>query len=71
MNVLRGEMTRLIATRLLTWALLLAALSGGGLSGLLAVIGPENAQPPMPGLHTLEGSASSSGSARSCCSSRP
>ena len=54
-RLLRGESAKLLATRLPIWALVTAALCGGGLTGLLALIGPENATPPLPGLDTPEG----------------
>ncbi|KRC61155.1 hypothetical protein ASE14_09495 [Agromyces sp. Root81] len=54
-RLLRGEFTKLLATRLPLWTLVSAALCGGGLTGLLALIGPENATPPLPGLDTPEG----------------
>lgn len=56
MSLRHGELIRLFSTRLPLWALLAALLCGGGLTGLLAVIGPENASPPLPGLDTAEGS---------------
>lgn len=55
MNLLRGETLRLFSTRLPLWALLIAAGAGAGLTGLLALIGPEHATPPMPGIETPEG----------------
>ncbi len=55
MTAFRGELVRLFATRLPWWTLLAAVLCGGGLSGLLAITGPENATPPMPGIDTPEG----------------
>jgi ABC-2 type transport system permease protein len=54
-RLLRGEFTKLLVTRLPLWSLLAAAFCGGGLTGLLALIGPENATPPLPGLDTAEG----------------
>ena len=55
MNLLRAELRRVLATRM--WgALLLASVAlGGGLVGMMALVGPENFDPPMPGLHTEEG----------------
>ncbi|MFI7469322.1 ABC transporter permease [Nonomuraea sp. NPDC049646] len=51
----RAEFRRLLATRM-WWGLpLTAVLLGGGLIGLLAVVGPENFEPPMPGLDTEAG----------------
>ncbi|HEX7352234.1 ABC transporter permease [Brachybacterium sp.] len=55
MNLLRGEALRLLSTRLPRWTLLAAVLCGAGLTALLALIGPENATPPMPGLENPEG----------------
>ncbi|MGW0483493.1 ABC transporter permease [Nonomuraea sp. NPDC003214] len=52
--LLSAEWTRLAATRLWLWGLL-AALASGGLVGLLALVGPENFNPPMPGLDTEQG----------------
>ncbi|MBM4686399.1 hypothetical protein GS532_22255 [Rhodococcus hoagii] len=37
------------------WALIAAVASGAGLTGLLGLVGPENASPPMPALDTSEG----------------
>jgi hypothetical protein len=45
------------ATRLPLWTLITAVCCGGLLPGLLAIVGPENANPPMPGLETPEGTA--------------
>ncbi|MEV0596873.1 ABC transporter permease [Nonomuraea cavernae] len=53
--LIHAELRRLLATRMWLGTLLVAALLGGGLIGLLAVIGPENFDPPMPGLHTEAG----------------
>lgn len=55
MNAVRGELRRLFSTRLPLWTLLAAIICGGGLPALLALIGPENATPPMPGLDTPAG----------------
>jgi ABC-type transport system involved in multi-copper enzyme maturation permease subunit len=55
--MIRGEFTRLFAVRLHRWAVLAAVLCGGGLTGLLALVGPENATPPMPGIDTPQGAA--------------
>ncbi|GAA1846427.1 ABC transporter permease [Agromyces salentinus] len=54
-RLIRGEFAKLLGTRLPMWTLVIAACSGGGLTGLLALIGPENATPPLPGLDTAEG----------------
>ncbi len=39
------------------WAIVAAVLSGAGLTGVLGLVGPENASPPMPGLDTPQGVA--------------
>ena len=54
-RALRGEYTRLIGGRLPWWAIIVAAVFGGGLTGLISLVGPENATPPLPGLETAEG----------------
>lgn len=48
--LITAEALRLRGTRLWLWALLAAIIFGAGLVGLLGLIGPENAEPPMPGL---------------------
>jgi len=55
MSITRAELLRFLGTRL--WLVLLAAAlaSGLGLIGLFVLIGPENADPPMPPLDTAEG----------------
>lgn len=50
-----AEGRRLLSTRLWIWALLAALACGGGLVGLIGAIGPQNVDPPMPGLDTAEG----------------
>lgn len=57
MNVIRGELIKLFTLRLTLWTVLLAAACGALLTGALALIGPENATPPMPGIDTAEGVA--------------
>ncbi|MFG3437302.1 ABC transporter permease [Nonomuraea sp. NPDC047897] len=52
--LLAAEWTRLTSTRLWLWGLL-AALASGALVGLLALVGPENFTPPLPGLDTAQG----------------
>lgn len=54
-RLIRGELAKLFATRLPMWSLIIAAGSGGGLTSMLAIVGPENATPPLPGLDTVEG----------------
>ncbi|MET0236204.1 MAG: ABC transporter permease [Kibdelosporangium sp.] len=53
-DLIRAEFIRLVTTRLWVWALV-AALGTGGLIGVLALVGPENFDPPLPGLQTEEG----------------
>ncbi|WP_327092356.1 ABC transporter permease [Nonomuraea sp. NBC_01738] len=53
--LIHAELRRLLATRMWLGTLLVAGLLGGGLIGLLAIVGPENFDPPMPGLHTEAG----------------
>lgn len=55
MNAIRGEIIRLRATGVLLWSTLIALACGGGMTLLLAVTGPQNAQPPMPDIDTVEG----------------
>lgn len=55
MNVIRGELVRLRATGLPLWSALIALACGGGMTLLLALTGPQNAQPPMPDIDTPEG----------------
>ncbi|MFC4118002.1 ABC transporter permease [Nonomuraea zeae] len=52
---IHAEFRRLLATRMWLGTLLVAALLGGGLIGVLGIAGPENFQPSMPGLHTEAG----------------
>ncbi|MEU5941224.1 ABC transporter permease [Micromonospora sp. NPDC047548] len=54
-HLVRAEFRRLFATRLWIWAVVAAVVFGGGLVGLLTVIGPENVNPPLPGLDTEAG----------------
>ncbi|MGW4747743.1 ABC transporter permease [Streptomyces sp. NPDC004290] len=56
MNALiRAEFRKLLSTRLWWWALAVAVGLGAGLTGLLTLVGPENFDPPMPGLDTEDG----------------
>lgn len=55
MSALRGELSKVMATRLLLWTAVTAVGIAGSLTGLLAFIGPENSTPPMPGIDTAEG----------------
>ncbi|ONI77342.1 ABC transporter permease [Actinosynnema sp. ALI-1.44] len=52
--LMSAEARRLSSTRLWLWGLL-GALATGGLVFLLAMVGPENFDPPMPGLATAAG----------------
>ncbi|GAA4922906.1 ABC-type transport system involved in multi-copper enzyme maturation permease subunit [Nonomuraea thailandensis] len=52
--ILSAERHRLTASRLPLWGGA-AALCSGAFIGLLALIGPENFQPPLPGLETEQG----------------
>ncbi|GIE76360.1 hypothetical protein Aph02nite_23100 [Actinoplanes philippinensis] len=54
-HLVRAEFRRLLATRMWSGLLLLAALIGGGMMGAMALVGPENFDPPMPGLDTETG----------------
>ncbi len=54
MSAIHGELIRLLATRLPLWTLL-AAVCAGSITGLLALIGPENSTTPMPGIDTTQG----------------
>ncbi|MFJ7196472.1 MULTISPECIES: ABC transporter permease [unclassified Streptomyces] len=56
MNALvEAEFRRLAATRLWLWALLAAVVLGGGMVGAMTLVGPENFDPPAPGLDTEDG----------------
>ncbi|MBY8872024.1 ABC transporter permease [Micromonospora sp. PLK6-60] len=54
-HLIKAEFRRLLATRMWRGLLLAAALLGGGLIGVMALVGPENFDPPMPGLDTEAG----------------
>ena len=54
-RLIKAEFRRLLATRMWWGALLVGGLLGGGLIGMLTLVGPENFDPPMPGLHTEQG----------------
>ena len=54
-RLIHGELIRLFATRLPLLAAGVAVLAGATITGLLSLVGPENATPPMPGLDTAEG----------------
>lgn len=55
MRLIRGETTRLFATRLPLWSAVLAVLAGGSVTGLLGLVGPAESTTPLPGLDTAEG----------------
>ncbi|WP_239091135.1 ABC transporter permease [Asanoa iriomotensis] len=52
---MRAELRRLLATRMWSALLLAAAVLGGAMFGAMALVGPENFDPPMPGLDTETG----------------
>lgn len=54
-RLVKAELRRLFATRIWQVGLLCAVVCGGGLVGLLTLLGPENFQPPMPGVDTETG----------------
>lgn len=56
-NLVLAELRRLRSTRLWLLAAGLAVVFGGGITSMLALIGPHNLQPPMPGLDTPEGAS--------------
>ncbi|WP_030107285.1 ABC transporter permease [Actinoalloteichus caeruleus] len=54
-RLISAEATRLLSSRLWLGALIGALVCGGVLIGGLTLLGPENFDPPMPGLDTEEG----------------
>lgn len=54
-GLVRAEVRKLLATRAWLAVLLAGGLLGGGLVGMMTLVGPENFDPPMPGLDTEEG----------------
>ncbi|MGX6606457.1 ABC transporter permease [Micromonosporaceae bacterium Da 78-11] len=54
-RLIKAEIRRLLATRMWSGLLLAATLLGGGLIAAMALVGPENFDPPMPGLDTETG----------------
>ncbi|MEV4711929.1 ABC transporter permease [Micromonospora sp. NPDC049374] len=54
-NLIRAEFRRLLATRMWGGLLVAAAVIGGGMIGVMALVGPENFEPPLPGLDTDTG----------------
>lgn len=54
-RIIHAEILRLTTTRQWMWALIASVACGGGLIGMLTVVGPQNFDPPMPGLNTAEG----------------
>jgi len=55
MRLIRGETVRLFATRLPFWSAMLAVLAGGGVTGLLAIVGPADPTTPIAGLDSPDG----------------
>ncbi|MGH8876877.1 MAG: ABC transporter permease [Stackebrandtia sp.] len=55
MRLLRAELRRMLSTSLWRWGPPAAVLSGGGITALGVFVGPENFDPPMPGLATETG----------------
>lgn len=53
--LVRGELAKLLATRLPVAALLTALGCGLGFTALLAFVGPDSSTPPLPGIETAEG----------------
>jgi hypothetical protein len=53
--LVRGELAKLLATRLPVATLLTALGCGLGFTALLALAGPGNSTPPLPGIETPEG----------------
>jgi ABC-2 type transport system permease protein len=56
-RLIRGEFTRLFATRLPVWSAALAVAAGASFTGLMGFVGTTSGNPPMPGLDTPEGIA--------------
>jgi ABC-2 type transport system permease protein len=54
-RLIRAELRRLLSTPLWKWGPAAALLTGGGLTALCVLIGPENFDPPMPGVGTEAG----------------
>ncbi|HEY1104653.1 MAG TPA: ABC transporter permease, partial [Agromyces sp.] len=53
--LVRGELAKLLATRLPVATLLVALGCGLGFTALLALAGPGNSTPPLPGIESAEG----------------
>ncbi len=54
-RLMHAEFRRLATTPLWRWGALAAVVCGAGLVGLAALVGPQNFDPPMPGLDTEAG----------------
>lgn len=54
-SAVRGEISRLVGTRMPIVALIIAAASGLGPTGALVLSGPGSAQPPLPDVDTASG----------------
>jgi len=54
-QLIRAEFRRLFSLTTWRWGPLAAILCGGGLVALATLLGPENFEPPMPGIDTHDG----------------
>ncbi|MDN3242631.1 hypothetical protein [Glycomyces tritici] len=54
-RLVRAELRRLFSTPLWRWGPPVAVLSGGALTAVAVLVGPENFDPPMPGIDTGPG----------------
>ncbi|MEV3936395.1 ABC transporter permease [Glycomyces sp. NPDC049804] len=54
-RLIRAELRRLFTTPLWKWGPPVAVLSGGALTAMAVLVGPENFDPPMPGIETEAG----------------
>jgi ABC-2 type transport system permease protein len=54
-HLIRAELRRLFTTSLWKWGPVAAVLCGGGLVAMATLVGPENFEPPLPGIDTSTG----------------